>query len=453
MSSDYALEDTVYLPFTTRQFSTGAPFALAGTPPIDVYEDATATPITAADTLTVSLNSVVGFNMVAIAATAANGFEAGKSYTAIIGTGGTVDSVSAVGEVIGHFTIEASAALAEIGTAGAGLTDLGGMSTGMQAEVNAEVDTAIETYHLHYLLHTTYNSATPPGVTDALLNELTENDAGETRFTTNALENAPGGTPASALLQSTTILAYTSNTSFTLTAGSADNDAYNNQMIVITDQATGTQKAVGHISDYVGTSRTVTLTTDPGIFTFANGDTVEIWAVTGSSVGLEVDASGRVNIGKVFDVVQTGSDLATDIAAVDLVATNIAADLANSTDGLGALKTDIGTAQADLDTITGTDGVTLATAQALYAPATATALATTDGKVDTIDTVVDGIQTDLDNGTDGLGAIKTDTAAVKLQTDKLAFTVTNQVDANIQSVDDAAISEGGSAPASPYGQT
>ena len=32
---------------------------------------------------------------------------------------------------------------AEIGTAGAGLTDLGGMSTGMKAEVNAEVDTGI----------------------------------------------------------------------------------------------------------------------------------------------------------------------------------------------------------------------------------------------------------------------------------------------------------------------
>jgi len=34
------------------------------------------------------------------------------------------------------------------------------------------------------------------------------------------------------------------------------------------------------------------------------------------------------------------------------------------------------------------------------------ALTTLDGKIDTIDTVVDGIQTDLDNGTDGLGALK-----------------------------------------------
>ncbi len=41
--------------------------------------------------------------------------------------------------------------------------------------------------------------------------------------------------------------------------------------------------------------------------------------------------------------------------------------------------------------------------------ATATALAT-------VDTVVDGIQTDLDNGTDGLGAIKGDTAAILTDT-------------------------------------
>lgn len=38
--------------------------------------------------------------------------------------------------------------------------------------------------------------------------------------------------------------------------------------------------------------------------------------------------------------------------------------------------------------------------------ATASALTTHDGKLDTVDTVVDGIQTDLDNGTDGLGALK-----------------------------------------------
>ena len=55
----------------------------------------------------------------------------------------------------------------------------------------------------------------------------------------------------------------------------------------------------------------------------------------------------------------------------------------------------------------------------------------------TVDTVVDGIQTDLSNGTDGLGALKAlidtvDTVAdaVKAKTDQLTFTVSNQVDSN-----------------------
>jgi len=107
MSSDYPLEATVFLPFTTRAFATGIPTVLAGTPAIDIYEDAGTTPVITGETLVVSLNSVVGFNMITVTATAATGFEAGKSYTAII-EAGTVASVSVVGEVVGHFTIQRS---------------------------------------------------------------------------------------------------------------------------------------------------------------------------------------------------------------------------------------------------------------------------------------------------------------------------------------------------------
>jgi len=128
-----------------------------------------------------------------------------------------------------------------------------------------------------------------------------------------------------------------------------------------------------------------------------------------------------------------------------------------------ALATALATAQTDLDTITGADGVTLATAQGNYAPATVAALATVDSNVDailvdtgatlpasiavvdanvdailvdtgttlpgtlatlatasavtTVDTVVDGIQTDLSNATDGLGALKTLIDAVQSAVD------------------------------------
>jgi len=98
------------------------------------------------------------------------------------------------------------------------------------------------------------------------------------------------------------------------------------------------------------------------------------------------------------------------VADIETDATAILADTNElQTDDVPGL---IATAQADLDTITGSDGVTLATTQGNYAPATAAALAT-------VDTVVDGIQTDLSNGTDGLGALKTLIDAVQTAVDAL----------------------------------
>lgn len=120
MSSDYELEDTLYLPFTTRAFATGIPTALVSGV-VDIYEDVTATPIVTAETLAVTLNGHAGFNMITVTATAASGFEAGKSYTAILDAG-TVSSVSVIGEVVAHFTIGKSAAAKDLanGTDGLG---------------------------------------------------------------------------------------------------------------------------------------------------------------------------------------------------------------------------------------------------------------------------------------------------------------------------------------------
>lgn len=81
----------------------------------------------------------------------------------------------------------------QIGTAGAGLTDLGGMSTGMKAEVEAEANDALVALHLDHLLAADYDPASKPGIATALLNELVEDDGGVSRFTVNALEQAPSG--------------------------------------------------------------------------------------------------------------------------------------------------------------------------------------------------------------------------------------------------------------------
>ena len=107
--TDRTIGDTFYMLFTTRAFSTGIPTVLAGTPVVSAYEDGSTTQITAGITLGVSHDSVVGLNLLTIVATTGNGFESGKDYNLVITTG-TVDSVSAVGEVIGTFTIELASA-------------------------------------------------------------------------------------------------------------------------------------------------------------------------------------------------------------------------------------------------------------------------------------------------------------------------------------------------------
>jgi hypothetical protein len=75
---------------------------------------------------------------------------------------------------------------------------ISGLNDLSAAEVNAQVDSAIETYHLDHLFAADYDPASPPGTATALLNELIESDGGVSRFTVNALENAPSGTGASA---------------------------------------------------------------------------------------------------------------------------------------------------------------------------------------------------------------------------------------------------------------
>lgn len=84
-------------------------------------------------------------------------------------------------------------------------------------------------------------------------------------------------TTASAFVfQSTTIATLSTQVSFTLTAGSSDDDAYNGCAAIVEDVTTQEQKAFGGIQDYTGSSKTVTLDADPGVFTMAAGDEIDI---------------------------------------------------------------------------------------------------------------------------------------------------------------------------------
>ena len=145
MANDYTLEDTINLMFTSRAFATGIPTVLtSGT--VSAYEDNSITQITAGITLGVDHDSVVGLNLVTIAATAANGFETGKDYNLVL-TVGTVGGVSVVGETVGHFSLGRSAAAVSLATAQADLDIITGadgviLLSGTQASIDAiEADT------------------------------------------------------------------------------------------------------------------------------------------------------------------------------------------------------------------------------------------------------------------------------------------------------------------------
>lgn len=141
---DYTVEDTVYKRFTTRAFATGIPTTLSGTPVVSAYEDNSAVQITAGITLGVDHDSVLGLNLLTIVATAANGFEAGKSYDLVITTG-TVGGVSVVGEVVWHFTLSAEAAAVDLANGTDGLGAIKGDTAAILVDTGTTLDGKINT--------------------------------------------------------------------------------------------------------------------------------------------------------------------------------------------------------------------------------------------------------------------------------------------------------------------
>lgn len=120
--TDYTLESTFDVKFTTRAFATGIPTALVSGA-IAAYPDNSTTQLTAGLTLTASFDSVAGLNNIRVAATAANGYASGSTYYLVL-TAGTVGGVSVVGEVVGMFTLGRGAAAVDLANGTDGLTAL-----------------------------------------------------------------------------------------------------------------------------------------------------------------------------------------------------------------------------------------------------------------------------------------------------------------------------------------
>jgi len=106
------------------------------------------------------------------------------------------------------------------------------------------------------------------------------------------------------------------------------------------------------------------------------GDVVSVDVISGGTITVN-GTGGTVVIRGMCNVVDgsSGSVTITQTSVVNMTKINAEADTAIS-DAALATAASLATAQADLDILTGTDGATLATSQANYAPATAAQVGT-----------------------------------------------------------------------------
>jgi len=150
---------------------------------------------------------------------------------------------------------------AEIGTAGAGLTDLGGMSTAMKAEVNTEADTALSDIHMDHLMAAAAADVVVDGSVIAHMVSATEDwstfvpstdalqairDRGDASWTTGAGGNLASGTADSG----------TTTTMVDAALTEADTDYWKGNLIEFTDGTLDGQ--VRLITDFTPANDTIT---------------------------------------------------------------------------------------------------------------------------------------------------------------------------------------------------
>lgn len=315
---DYNEDDTVYFLWSSNDLA-GASITRATDGTISVYKDNGTTQSTAGITDTEDFDSLTGIHACTIDLSADAFYATGADYAVVL-SAATIDGQT-VNAVLAHFSIEnrymrgtdsaytgtpptaaaiadavlqesvddhkaTAASLAEhideiqVDTNELQSDDVPGLIAALNdlsaAEANAEVDTALQDIHLDHLLAADYDPSSKPGTATALLNELVENDGGVSRFTANALEQGPGGGGTASVLINTTIASVTNQTTFILTAGSDQDDAYNGQAIVIYDDTNNDYPCVRRVVNYTGSSKTIHLDMAPN-FTIAAGDGVKIF--------------------------------------------------------------------------------------------------------------------------------------------------------------------------------
>lgn len=382
---------TLSFKFLTKELrgsTVGNPASLtAGV--ISIYKDSGVTQSTAGVTLTVDFDSITGLNNVLIDLSSDVFYTPGSNYEVVITTG-TVDAVSVVGTIISSFSIEnrslqkALAIVSNIATGAAA------------ASVSSELavittGTEVNTYASTQNLDGGYHEISDVGGTLSMYYQFDINaDNTATSIAMNGrMEGENDSIGVYAYNWTTTSWNQIGNLGG-VTAGSPDGVA----VFTVLDVHTGTGANLGLVRIRgLGTGLTsATLFIDRASMRYAPSAAPNIIAIR-----TEIDSNST----QLAAILADTNELQTD----DIPAT-------------------LATIASYIDTEIGTIITNLAT----------------------VDTVVDGIQTDLSNGTDGLGALKAlldilDTVAdsVKAKTDQLTFTKALELDVNAQSFNGSTI--------------
>jgi hypothetical protein len=121
-------------------------------------------------------------------------------------------------------------------------------------------------------------------------------------------------------LLSTTIASLSSQTSFTLTAGPAEDDALNGCVVYIHDAASAVQGGFAVVSDYTGSTKTVTLTAGT-TFTAAATDNIGFFPPANVGyAGAVAWGSGAITAGSIASNAITDAKIATGAITADKLA-------------------------------------------------------------------------------------------------------------------------------------
>lgn len=222
-------------------------------------------------------------------------------------------------------------------------------------------------------------------------------------------------------LLDTTIATLASQTSFTLTAGPADNNALIGCMAVVHDAASAVQVALGVVSAYTGSTKTVTLAADPGIFTMAAKDNISFLPrVNANLVQILGTAVSTPATAGILDVNVKNID--NDAASASGTVTFPNATLASTTNiTAGTITT-----ATNVTTVNG-----LANDVITAASIAADAIGASELAADAVAEIADGVWDELRLGHTGLGTFGQGVASVQGNVTGSVASVTGNVGGNV----------------------